>query len=378
MSKNPKYNDDVKAIDAQFDNLLDSQNGVVTISSLFFKAKELGFNYPDLEIEGLFESGEVAQPKTTPSPSLADLLRERFAFDDVRDLSKPLGYPLEKFKELSKNIDGLQAGFYIIAADSSVGKTAFLTNLCLDLINTNPEVDVVYLSLDDNKLYTVYRFLSIMTQFHINDVRKKCPDPNNQNTLEAKREFLIQLAEKGRLAIYDQADVWRVDQIEELLKSLGDTKNLVLFIDGLYNLEVDSSNQGIRVENIERAKSIKAIVDKYLIPVVSTGELRKKGQNEKIDKESTYHDIMETGKFVYNANVVWLLSIKNRDINIEEPIINLRFAKNKLSDFRGAQELRFKRATGTMEEFNLFTSMTTTPSAAASTVAGPFQGGDIE
>ena len=87
---------------------------------------------------------------------------------------------------------------------------------------------------------------------------------------------------------------------------------------------------------------------------------------------------METGKFVYNANVVWLLSIKNRDINIEEPIINLRFAKNKLSDFRGAQELRFKRATGTMEEFNLFTSMTTTPSAAASTVAGPFQGGDIE
>ena len=59
------------------------------------------------------------------------------------------------------------------------------------------------------------------------------PDPNNQNTLEAKREFLIQLVEKGRLAIYDQADVWRVDQIEELLKSLGDTKNLVLFIDGL-------------------------------------------------------------------------------------------------------------------------------------------------
>ena len=61
---------------------------------------------------------------------------------------------------------------------------------------------------------------------------------------------------------------------------------------------------------------------------------------------------METGKFAYNANLVWLLySNTQEELKQDEPLLTLEYVKNKLSDFRGNQTLVFKRATGTMEEF---------------------------
>jgi len=63
---------------------------------------------------------------------------------------------------------------------------------------------------------------------------------------------------------------------------------------------------------------------------------------------------LETGKFAYNANLVWLLySNTQEELKQDEPLLTLEYVKNKLSDFRGNQTLTFKRATGTMEEFRL-------------------------
>jgi hypothetical protein len=63
---------------------------------------------------------------------------------------------------------------------------------------------------------------------------------------------------------------------------------------------------------------------------------------------------METGKFAYNANVVWLLYGKAEDLKSDEPVLTLEYVKNKLSDYKGIQYLTFKRATGTMNEVPAF------------------------
>ncbi|MCZ7616597.1 MAG: hypothetical protein M5T52_24300 [Ignavibacteriaceae bacterium] len=129
------------------------------------------------------------------------------------------------------------------------------------------------------------------------------------------------------------------------------SKKLVVFIDGLYNLEVNAnSNQGIRIENIERAQKVKEIVDTFRIPLLSTGELRKKMKNEGKKTKPTLHDLMETGKYAYNANVVWLLSQISSQPLTNIDTLTLDFAKNKLSDFKGEQYLIFDRPTGTIRE----------------------------
>ena len=62
---------------------------------------------------------------------------------------------------------------------------------------------------------------------------------------------------------------------------------------------------------------------------------------------------METGKYAYNANVVWLLSSHKVDPLTNVDTLSLEFAKNKLSDFKGEQYLVFDRPTGTIRESNI-------------------------
>jgi hypothetical protein len=55
---------------------------------------------------------------------------------------------------------------------------------------------------------------------------------------------------------------------------------------------------------------------------------------------------MESGKFGYNANLVWLLSEpenENGKENLEMVTLLLDYAKNKLSGFKGQQEIQYFR-----------------------------------
>jgi hypothetical protein len=76
--------------------------------------------------------------------------------------------------------------------------------------------------------------------------------------------------------------------------------------------------------------------------------MKTEGKNTK----PTLHDLMETGKYAYNANVVWLLSSYTVDPNTNVDTLSLEFAKNKLSDFKGEQYLLFDRPKGTIKENN--------------------------
>jgi len=61
---------------------------------------------------------------------------------------------------------------------------------------------------------------------------------------------------------------------------------------------------------------------------------------------------MKTGKFAYNANLVLLMyPNKWEDYNNEdEPLLNLKYAKNKLSHVRTTGAIKFIRKTSQIEE----------------------------
>ena len=341
LSKNDFHNDSEDYLNQKFNDFLTSGSGSVTLASLFQIAKNHGYEYPIIS-------------KTESDDSFADQLRKQFDFDDNRDPNNLLGFPLTIFAQLAGYTDGIQPGFYHLAAETNVGKTAVLTSLTLDLLETNPDVSVLYFSLDDSKLYTIYRFLSILTKAEINRVRKPKKLSQIENiSLEKNREYILNLIDSRRLRLLDLSDVTHIDDVERELKGRTDLDKFVVFIDGLYNLSVSTDARGIREENIERAQRIKALVDTFHVPVISTGELRKKTVEIKKDKHPTIHDLMETGKFAYNANVVWLLyADKADDLQSSKPVLQLEFAKNKLSDYKGIVEIEFDRSKGVVTEYS--------------------------
>lgn len=344
LSDNPNYNDTPEEVDRKFQNFVANPTMYNEIDMLYMIAVNYGFEIFSIKKEKSVET----------VISFEKELEEQFLLDDTRDPNKLLGFPLTKFKELAGHVDGLQRGFYLLGAESNVGKTAVLTNMCLDVLETNPEVTVVYFSLDDSRKYTAYRFLSIMTKLGINDTHKQQTDPVKKLILESGRKDILDLARSGRLIVKDTSEVCTIDELKAVIKDIPDKSKLVVFIDGLYNLEVgERFKGGIREENIERARQVKLLVDTYGIPILTTGELRKKAKDEGKDKAPTVHDLMETGKFAYNANVVWLLYGKTAELSGDEPILTLEYVKNKLSDYKSLQFLSFKRATGTMKELSI-------------------------
>ncbi|MBK9096892.1 MAG: hypothetical protein IPM14_01990 [bacterium] len=344
LSINDYYDDSLEEILDKYDNLLENSQGEITLASLFKIAKDHGYEYPDLGYEIPIQEIDFA-----------DELISQFEFDDKRDPNKLLGLPLTKFNTLANNIDGIQPGFYFLGAESNVGKTALLTNLALDVLDTNSDATVLYFSLDDSRLYTTYRCLSILTGFHINSVRKPNVKHTDFQTLQAQRNVFLKYVKNERLILKDLSEVYHMDHLMKFIEAYQDRENLVVFVDGLYNMEVDAGkNEGIRVQNIEKANKIKLITDKYGIPLIATGDLRKKLKGESKKTKPTMHDLMETGRYAYNANVIWLLyPLDHKEMNETDMILELEFAKNKLSDFKGIQHLDFFRSTGKMKEVNV-------------------------
>jgi len=304
-------------------------------------------------ISFLFEgvSSLALQNEAQKSRPLHEHLQEKHSRerDRKRRSGDYLGYKLEYFKDIADKIDGIQPGFYIIGAETNIGKTAFLANLFIDLLKHNPGLCGIYFSLDDNKDVIINRFISSRTGIPLNDIPWKQADPKRQQRIDTEYQELVKASKAGLLHIYDLSDVYDIKTMEMIVRRECQNKKVFVGIDGLYNLDTGDSQKrsGIREENIERANQVKRLVDVYKIPVIATGEVRKKAADKSIDRPPTIHDLMETGKLGYNANLVWILHPKDMEQmkqNNTSISLNIIFEKNKLSDFKGLLELDFERS----------------------------------
>lgn len=279
--------------------------------------------------------------------------------------------------------DGLQPGFYIVAAETNIGKTAFLTNLCLNILRCKENLNsrLLYLSMDDEKNIILYRFLAILSCISLPDLRRKLEDktvkvrsnidlrdgtePENKTVSETamQRKERADNAEKEimklldrRLMVYDisDEDSNSMERAKVIIRQAAedaqkDGEQLFVAIDGLYNLEVGNTGGSIREANIERANQLKGIVDTYKIPLITTGEIKKSDNGDK-PREPSINDLMETSKFAYNASAVIMLAPGCDDMEkfreSDRVHIKATVVKNKLSSFKGRINLLFEKAEG--------------------------------
>ena len=285
-----------------------------------------------------------------PRESLIDIIQNKERKSQERT-EWNLGYRLNKFKNIQEDIEGIQSGLYCIGGDANTGKTAFLVNLFMDIIDSNNDVYGIYFSLDDNKNTILNRIIAMFSKVEINKIDKLglLENEDEKNRIQESYDKVKELA-KNQFDIQDISDTENFEGLKRIIEvKKSKNKRLVVAIDGLHNLETGSSSENIRVDNINRANQIKKIVDSFDIPVLTTVELRKADANKQHDRNISIHDINESGKFGYNANLVWMLQNKDIDSLESEEIdsavtVNLIYAKNKLSHIRSTRALSFLRA----------------------------------
>lgn len=287
-----------------------------------------------------------------PTQSLSEYLREKQGIESKRKLDHLLGYRLNGFPEIARNIDGLQSGLYLIGAYTNKGKTATLTSLFLDALSSNPEITAMFFSLDDNKNTIINRLLSTRAGIDINKVQREQVEPKDRDRLKEAYDYIVGLADEERIIIKDIEEINHVDSVEaEIRERVND--HPVVFIDDVYNLDTGVSYNGLREENVDRAIKIKKLVEIHDLPIVGTAELRKKSAGESMGRKPNINDFMETGKFGYKADIAWLLYPEGKDEVFDKepkPTLVLDYVKNKLSSFTGTQNLVFTKAQGTIRE----------------------------
>lgn len=289
---------------------------------------------------------------------VGDQIEEQKRNEDERPEGELLGYRLRAFAGIARDLDGIQSGLYLVGAETNVGKTAFLTNLFLDLVESNPGAEGIYFSFDDNKAVIVNRLVALMAGLELNAVKKpRYLSPEDRTRREAAYARLVTLTREGRADLRDLTELTTIQGVEAYVKGKLATpgKRLFVVVDGLHDVEVGGDHGGLREEHIARAQGIKTIVETYGLPVIATTELRKRNAAErKASPRPSHHDIMETGKYGFKANLIWILHPADPKAFFEDgesvAVLELIYSKNKLSPKRGISRLTFTRYFGRLAE----------------------------
>lgn len=259
------------------------------------------------------------------------------------------------FSSINMAFDGgIKAGFVIIAAESNIGKTAFISQLANQIVNLNNDVYVMDFSLDDPMPDKLSRIVACENKCPINAI--KSPLNYTQYPLMLVRRVmglnkLRSITNKYRA--YDATFSTEIETIEDEivrikveLDSQGSNKQIVVFVDNFHDLTSrDHPNLQDKQKFDYLAQKCADIAIKYDIPLICTAELRKTNTNGR----PSLDDIREAVKIKYEAKAILLchndVHSKGEAANVffnrkdklgqKQPVYEVHFAKNKFSSFKG-------------------------------------------
>lgn len=295
------------------------------------------------------------------------------SFDEYA-YKKGHGYTVPGFPIFNRRLEGLEEGLYVFAGESNSGKTAIVTNLVWNIANhADNKLFGLYYSLDDSTNEVIPRLIAMNQRIpiavaskpkrfedyiaaHKNDetpdVRQACED--YVEYLDARQRGLQQLRDANRtFLIRDKGNVPTLEtlldharKVQLYVKSFDPDNNIIVAIDSIADLEVSTKKFNTDRERIDYiAQTIKRAANVELkVPVFGTYHLRKLNHNGR----PVMDDVKESGRLVYEASMVFLVFndvSKNKesasvyssleDCEYKQPIIELDWAKNKKSSYKG-------------------------------------------
>lgn len=279
--------------------------------------------------------------------------------------NKGTGYKIPGFPEVEKRLDGLDAGLFIFAGESNSGKTATMVNMLFNICTERSNnLFGIYYSLDDSKQEVIPRIIAMDKEIPIAVASKPARykaliDEISEDAfvyqgyLDKRQDGINHLKElKDVFKIVDSTTIKNAEQLYDhikkvqiYLKAFDETKKLIVAIDSLS--DVRFASKGFKSEserNAEVAKTVKEWSVEFNIPIFGSCHLRKLNAN----RRPSLDDLKESVEYVYEASLVWLvyndvsknkqsasIYYNNDGDSDKKPIIELDWAKNKKSSYKG-------------------------------------------
>ena len=284
-------------------------------------------------------------------------------FDD-KAWNKKEGYKTPKFPSLTEGLEGWDSGLYIFAGLANHGKTAAMINILEDMVTCEEnKLFGVYYSLDDNKNKVIPRIVAMRESLPISLIAKpgryqKMIDEHHPDAvhiaqlLDKRREGIENLkAQSNKMMVLDSQDIksdkdlrQSIYQIYNYIKSMDEEANIVVAVDGLKDINFTEMNLSENEKVDQASRFLKDISVELDIIVMSTMHLRKLNGN----RRPTTEDLKDSNRLEYESDVIFLVYndvSRNKDAakiysrvnddSPKQPILELDWAKNKISSYKG-------------------------------------------
>lgn len=237
------------------------------------------------------------QPKVIPINSAIASLKcpttipyEKDMWDKIMAFENDAFNPSTKgfttgFPELDQGLEGLQTGFHIVAGDSNMGKTGFLSQMAWQVSQMNPDAYVMDFSLDDPMKDKIPRVVAASHKVIINAVKNPVAYSQFPEMINRRNQGMQALLNSiDKYNVYDSSFSSDIDKIEEEIKKqkialamAGVKKRIIVFIDNFHDLDTnDPKSKGSDKSKYDfLAQRVSDMATDLDIPIVCTAEFRK-------------------------------------------------------------------------------------------------------
>lgn len=282
------------------------------------------------------------------------------------------GYDTSNFSIFNDKLSGLTKGFYIFAGESNGGKTAIMSNLLKDYgTNLKNKLFAIYYTLDDTVGEVIPRIIAMDQNIPISVAAKPKryekfaaitprvkEEEDNINAIKEqlrRRKLGIQLLKEqshqfmmadGTTLHSFEAIKEHAKKAQEFVKSLDDKNDIIIGIDSISDLRYANKDfKDIKGKYEALAEDLKKLANTELqIPIFGTAHLRKLNHGGR----PSLDDLKDSVRLQYDASVTFLVhnDVSKNKNNAKvfytregqeeiQPIIEVDWAKNKRSQFKG-------------------------------------------
>jgi replicative DNA helicase len=273
------------------------------------------------------------------------------------------------FDCIDKAFDGgLFPGFIIIAGDSNLGKTAFLSQMAWNVSTLNQDVYVMDFSLDDAMPDKLSRMAACSGKVIINAVKTPLNYMNFPLMLVRRKNAILGIRNNvERYRAYDSTFSTYIEDIEKEVEdkliyfdSQGSKKKVVVFIDNFHDLNIANKPNLSDKEKFDTlAQWCSDLAIKHDITIVCSAELKKLNGS----RRPILDDIRESVKIKFEAKAILLvynevhykgesadIFFMKQNVPFKQPIFEVQFAKNKFGTYKGRNFFEFYPEMAFMKE----------------------------
>ncbi|HQN74326.1 MAG TPA: DnaB-like helicase C-terminal domain-containing protein [bacterium] len=288
-----------------------------------FQAKlerDLAYDFQDFTPKEISELRKGLRDVFYPKKKSVDtitLLKEmkQNVIDGVKRKNK---YSLKSFPTIQNATAGLESGLYLIGAESQIGKTAIIIQMAVDILLSNDNSRVVFITSDDTKKKIVKRFISCLTfymtggisnatRIGLTNFKQESYNDIRDKILFQSYELLELFTEKKRLII--KAEKMTVDEIALVTEENSDA---VILVDAVYKL---GTGREKLEKDISQAEGLKEIQIENDVTMIAVKNVRKSGERgggigkdgERITQSLSLDDLKGDGAWSYEPDFIVMM-----------------------------------------------------------------------